>query len=235
MKSIIKKTLSIVISTVILLASIATVGAASNTTPEVGASDTVYPGGKIRVNYSFAKDIPEGIPCFLFESVYDSSSLEYDSINDHLKLPHFLVVPHPDWEPAAVSWSAFTAIGPEVKAGEKIASLVFNVTKEIKNVSKLKFSYGEFQLYNNNGKELDDSCIAYDVEVLSYGNVPNKDLLGDVDSSGNITVMDATCIQKYIANLTTLTPEQIKVADYNGDNSVNVMDATLIQKHLVKK
>ena len=60
-----------------------------------------------------------------------------------------------------------------------------------------------------------------------------EEIIGDVDDNGVISVSDATLIQKYLADLTGLTPEQIKAADVNGDGTVNVHDATAIQLLLV--
>jgi hypothetical protein len=37
--------------------------------------------------------------------------------------------------------------------------------------------------------------------------------IGDVDGDGEVTVMDATLVQKYIASLETLTDSQLNVAD----------------------
>ena len=54
--------------------------------------------------------------------------------------------------------------------------------------------------------------------------------IGDVDGDGEVTVMDATLVQKYIVNEATLTAEQIALADINGDGTVTVLDATAIQK-----
>ncbi len=132
----------------------------------------VYAGGKIKATVEFAKDIPEGVPCYLFEFEYDGSSLSYSETENHWAL-NPLTVPHPDWDQPALSCSAFTAVGPEVKAGEKLVSFTFDVTKEI-NVDELSFSYAEFQLYNNDAIELDSSYFAYSVEVLSQGNVPTE-------------------------------------------------------------
>lgn len=58
-------------------------------------------------------------------------------------------------------------------------------------------------------------------------------LKGDVDGDGIVTVMDATLVQKYIVNLSTLTDSQIKIADVNGDGQITVVDATVIQKIVV--
>lgn len=54
-------------------------------------------------------------------------------------------------------------------------------------------------------------------------------LLGDVDGDGKVNIVDATEIQRYIADLTDFTPAQRKAADYNGDGTINVTDATAIQ------
>lgn len=64
---------------------------------------------------------------------------------------------------------------------------------------------------------------------------PNKEtLLGDVNGDGEITVVDATILQKYIVGQTTLDDETLNVADVNKDGAVTVVDATLIQKFVVK-
>lgn len=57
--------------------------------------------------------------------------------------------------------------------------------------------------------------------------------IGDVDLSGRVDVKDATLIQSYIASLTTLTDEQLAVADVNGDSTINVLDATAVQRSIV--
>ena len=57
--------------------------------------------------------------------------------------------------------------------------------------------------------------------------------IGDVDGDGEVTVMDATLVQKYIASLETLTDSQFNVADVNGDGEISVLDATQIQKIVV--
>ena len=57
--------------------------------------------------------------------------------------------------------------------------------------------------------------------------------IGDVDGDGEVTVMDATLVQKYIVSLETLTDSQLNVADVNGDGEISVIDATQIQKIVV--
>lgn len=54
--------------------------------------------------------------------------------------------------------------------------------------------------------------------------------LGDVNMDGQITVTDATLVQKYIMNLETLTEQQKRLADVNGDGYITILDVTEIQK-----
>ena len=56
-------------------------------------------------------------------------------------------------------------------------------------------------------------------------------LVGDSDLSGNITVKDATLIQKYAADLVRLDKVQLFLANCNSEGGVNVKDATQIQKY----
>lgn len=58
-------------------------------------------------------------------------------------------------------------------------------------------------------------------------------LLGDVNEDGLVKVTDATVIQKYSADLTTLSDEQLVKADFDKNGVVNIADATAIQKFMV--
>ena len=56
---------------------------------------------------------------------------------------------------------------------------------------------------------------------------------GDVDLDGDITVIDATTVQKYIVKLEQLDNTQLCNADCDGDGDITVADATKIQKIVV--
>lgn len=326
-----KKIISILLSALLIIASLSgltTVCQALDT-----EDDTVYPGDQITITYSFAKDIPAGCPCYLFRTNYPFQMVKYSSFENHWVLQP-MVVTNTTEEHKNVSVSAFTAYGPEVKAGEKIISLVFDVIKETK-VSDLDFSLIELQLGDNNLVDYsgDLSYFSYDVKITSKGEKPtepttvaptteepttvepttaklktvkgtvksylsesdtvtiqliksgevayettvkgnnakysisgvasgtytmkvsknahadreytvivaNSDVIrnakifaiGDVNSDGDISVVDATLVQKYIVGLENLTDLQKKSADVNDDNEISVVDATLIQKYIV--
>lgn len=57
---------------------------------------------------------------------------------------------------------------------------------------------------------------------------------GDVNGDGDITVVDATLVQKHVVQLETLSADKQILADVNGDNTISVVDATLIQKYIVQ-
>lgn len=326
-----KKITSILLSALLIIASLSgltTVCQALDT-----EDDTVYPGDQITITYSFAKDIPAGCPCYLFRTNYPLEMVKYSSFENHWVLQP-MVVTNTTEEHKNVSVSAFTAYGPEVKAGEKIVSITYEVIKETK-VSDLDFSFTELQLYDNkdNNYNNDYSYLSYDVKITSRGEKPtepttvaptteepttvepttaklrtvkgtvksylsesdtvtiqliksgevayettvkgnnakysisgvasgtytmkvsknahadreytvivaNSDVIrnakifaiGDVNSDGDISVVDATLVQKYIVGLENLKDFQKKSADVNDNNEISVVDATLIQKYIV--
>lgn len=59
-------------------------------------------------------------------------------------------------------------------------------------------------------------------------------LIGDVNSDGDVTIDDATMIQKAIAELIELDDTQKKAADANADGQITIDDATMIQKYIAE-
>jgi len=58
--------------------------------------------------------------------------------------------------------------------------------------------------------------------------------LGDIDGDGKLTIKDTSLLQKYLAGIIELTPEQLKRADFNQDGKINVKDVTDMQKYIAK-
>lgn len=62
-----------------------------------------------------------------------------------------------------------------------------------------------------------------------------EQIMGDVNNDGKLNILDATLIQKYIAELDTFNDSQIKFSDINNDGQVNVHDVTYIQKKITEQ
>ena len=58
------------------------------------------------------------------------------------------------------------------------------------------------------------------------------DILGDIDSNGDVMIVDATYIQRHIAGIPIPYTLNETIADTDADGTVTVMDATYIQRWL---
>ncbi len=65
---------------------------------------------------------------------------------------------------------------------------------------------------------------------IRFIEIPEETVLGDVDADGEVTVKDATLLQKFLADIAHLYQTQKNHADTNADNALNIKDATCIQK-----
>lgn len=63
-------------------------------------------------------------------------------------------------------------------------------------------------------------------------DAPQPVLYGDVDGDGNITVVDATYVQRHMAMIITLDEEQLVRATVSGSDQISVTDATYIQRYV---
>ncbi len=73
-------------------------------------------------------------------------------------------------------------------------------------------------------------------DINLYANfIPEVDYLtGDVNGDGEITVIDATHIQRHVAKTKELVGNGLLAADVNKDGEVTIFDATEIQRYVAK-
>ncbi|MBK6088282.1 leucine-rich repeat protein [Ruminococcus difficilis] len=65
-----------------------------------------------------------------------------------------------------------------------------------------------------------------------FEEISDKEYLGDIDGDGEVSIIDATLIQRHLAEIPVY--EYIEqAADTDGDGSVTIIDATCIQRYLV--
>lgn len=168
----IKSLLLTVLLIIVSLSGLTTVCQALDT------DDIVYPGDKVTVTYNFAKDIPEGCKYYYFESNYPLEMVKYSGFKNHWAL-------HPWIDDSAIEFYKKIPVsgvtiddshyGPQVKAGQKIISVIYDVIKKTK-VSNLDFSLVEVELGINNQYEYlrDLSYLSYDVSITSKGEKPTE-------------------------------------------------------------
>ena len=63
-------------------------------------------------------------------------------------------------------------------------------------------------------------------------NDPTKLYRGDADADGEVTIFDATRIQRKLVDLATIDAAHMVCADVDGDGDVTIVDATAIQRAL---
>lgn len=71
------------------------------------------------------------------------------------------------------------------------------------------------------------------VTTVPSTTAPAGVLIGDVNQDGRITVDDSTLLQKYVAEITTLSGNALTAAALcDGDADINIKDVTMIQMYL---
>ena len=170
-----KKIISILLSALLIIASLS---GFTTVCQALDTDDIVYPGDQVTVTYSFAKDIPEGCKYYYFKTNYPIKAVEYNSFKNHWVLKPWI-------DKTTIYYSKTVIVqgmtpdnshyGPQVKAGQKIISIVYDVIKKTK-VSDLKFPIVELELGINNQYEYlrDLSYLSYDVAITSKNGKPVK-------------------------------------------------------------
>lgn len=74
-------------------------------------------------------------------------------------------------------------------------------------------------------------CQISGTEFLYNFDEPEPVILGDPDGDGDVTILDATCIQRCLADLPNES-FSADAADVDKDGDVSILDATAIQRHL---
>lgn len=77
------------------------------------------------------------------------------------------------------------------------------------------------------------SMIAKSIVVTAnFVEKPRK--VGDVNLDGEITILDATVIQQYIAELIEMDENRLALANTNGDETIDISDATYLQMYIAE-
>ncbi|MGN1201795.1 MAG: leucine-rich repeat protein [Eubacterium sp.] len=104
------------------------------------------------------------------------------------------------------------------------------------SVKLLETAYENAQAVSESKFSLQDDVIsayaAVDNAIAALESILKGCIYGDADLNGEINIDDATIIQRYVANLTDFTFQQLAAADANNDGVIDVNDATDVQKYI---
>lgn len=104
---------------------------------------------------------------------------------------------------------------------------------EFNNKISTKIGY---KVVNLSGEEIQDSdLIGTGYKLITDTNKEYKLIVtGDLNSDGNINLIDLSRIRKYHLKLITIQEEYQKAADANYDNEVNLIDLSIVRKVSLK-
>ena len=88
--------------------------------------------------------------------------------------------------------------------------------------------------FSNMNADYQDGYLVFNTDHFSVYVVTEEVslILGDVDGDGEVTIIDATFIQRYLASLAIPFEMNEATADTDGDGEITIIDATFIQRHL---
>lgn len=76
--------------------------------------------------------------------------------------------------------------------------------------------------------------VEYEGVTTSFNAIVYLHMIGDVDGDGQVSVIDATMIQRHMAKLTTISEEKFSCADTDKNTKISIMDATVIQRFIAQ-
>lgn len=225
-----KKIISILLSALLIIASLSGL---TTVCQALDTDDTVlYPGDKVTVTYSFAKDIPEGCKYYYFEANCSFGMVKYSGFKNHWVL-------HPWIDDSAINYYKTIPVsgvtidnshyGPKVKKGEKIISITYEVIKKTK-VSNLDFSFVYVKLGINNQYEYlrDSSYLSYNITVASKDGKPVK------PTTVAPTTTEPTTVAPTTEEPTTVEPTTAKLKTVKGTVKSYLSESDTVTIQLIK-
>lgn len=227
-----KKIISIIVAIVLVMSIAITATYASNSnvkttsassTPEfVVESTSGKVGETVSVNI-MVKNNP-GITALQLNVSYSEKNLQLTSIENGGLFNDAITHSKLDKNPIIISW--YSSSSEDESANGCLATLKFKILDGATD-SNISITYDEENVFNSAFNNVKFNTTPGAVSVNSF-------MLGDVDDDGRVSIMDATMIQRHIAQLTTISEERIKSADTDKDGKVSIMDATVIQRFIAQ-
>ena len=222
------KRLTSIILAVILIMAMPLIAANAAEKPEFLLNATEETNDDIIVSQLSIKDNP-GLTALSVQISY-SDNLELLSVNDAGLFRDKISTGMLSSNPITISW--YSSNCEDCSESGNLAVLRFRIKDKAK-AGNISLTYDDDNVFDSNfrNKYLDVSNAAINIEPASVKT--ESFILGDVDLDNVVTIIDATCIQRYLVDIQISNPESIEIrGDIDGDG-LNIIDATLIQRFLV--
>ena len=181
-------------------------------------------GDEVEINLNVNNN--PGITALSLRISYSEEDIELISVNDAGLFENNISNGIIGSNPFVISWFANNSTNNSNSG--TLAVLKFRLKDGAQN-SVIAVDYDEDNVFTSDFDNVFFNTINANVEII--GNTPSN-ILGDADGDGEITILDATVIQRYLAAYTVKNPEHtVKCSDVNGDG-LDIIDATLIQRYL---
>lgn len=234
-----KKIKSLLLTVLLIVASLSGL---TTVCQALDTDDTVlYPGDQVIVTYSFAKDIPEGCAYYCFESNYPFEMVKYSGFKNHWVF-QVRIDEASEYYYKRIPVQGMTTdsshYGPQVKAGQKIISIVYDVIKKTR-LSALDFSLIDLRLGINNQYDYlkDFSYLSYDVSITSKNGKPVKPTTvppTTVKPTEAPTTVEPTTVAPTTEEPTTVEPTTAKLRTVKGTVKSYLSESDTVTIQLIK-
>ncbi len=187
------------------------------------------------VTVTVTMDTNPGIATADFELVFDTDVLTLTNVKDEGFIKandaQYAGPAHSDnlVSPYHLSWCNDLATANTTKTG-KMVTLTFAIAANAQPGDYTISVASGAELYDYNTKPVDFAFVSGIVTVVPTSAY----ILGDVDGNESVTLVDASLIQRRLANLVITGIFNEKSADVDGNGSLTIEEATFIQRFVTK-
>ncbi len=179
--------------------------------------------------YTYVKSDPSAVQMIYF----DNSSYGWDNVYVYIYSNDGSVIENSGWPGVKMTFDAATGYyAYEVPEALKYGYAMFSDGED--NADKRYPADQQPGLDMNGSSMIFSENYSWDIYDPYHETEPEvRFMLGDVDGDGEVTLIDATCVQKYSINGYNMSQVQFAAADVDGENGVTLADALYIQKYAI--
>ena len=180
------------------------------------------PGETVEINLKLLNN--PGITALSIDISYSEQDVELLGVDDGGIFEDSISTGSLTASPLKISWYATDS--QNKTASGTLATVKFKIRENAVS-SRVIISYNPENVFNNT---LQNQMFEVKHGCILVGDAK----IGDTLHDNNVSIRDVTAIQRHIAELETLSGEQLVLADANGDNEINIADATHLQMYLAE-